>query len=102
MSGILNTNHLDQSIETTFEQRVAAADPKYSVNPNVKYDVSNPHPGYGKDPNILNEFGHTKYPKWVKTKDGTSEVAKDAKHEAELTGEEVSNEPVKVAKGWTE
>ena len=30
-----------------------------------KYDVSNPHPGYGKDPNILNEYGHTKYPMWV-------------------------------------
>ena len=32
-----------------------------------KYDVSNPHPGYGKDPNILNEFGHTKYPMYVGT-----------------------------------
>lgn len=32
-----------------------------------KYDVSNPHPGFGKDPNILNEFGHTKYPMWVGT-----------------------------------
>lgn len=30
-----------------------------------KWDVSNPHPGYGKDPNILNEFGHTKYPMYV-------------------------------------
>lgn len=30
-----------------------------------KYNVSNPHPGYGKDPNILNEFGHTKYPMYV-------------------------------------
>jgi hypothetical protein len=32
-----------------------------------KYDVTNPHPGYGKDPNILNEFGHTKYPMYVGT-----------------------------------
>ena len=30
-----------------------------------QYSVSNPHPGYGKDPNILNEFGHTVYPKMV-------------------------------------
>lgn len=30
-----------------------------------KWNVSNPHPGYGKDPNILNEFGHTKYPMYV-------------------------------------
>ena len=30
-----------------------------------KWDVSNPHPGFGKDPNILNEYGHTKYPMYV-------------------------------------
>lgn len=30
-----------------------------------KYDVSHPHPGYGKDPNILNEYGHSVYPKMV-------------------------------------
>jgi hypothetical protein len=29
------------------------------------YSVSNPHPGFGKDPNILNELGHTKYPRWI-------------------------------------
>lgn len=29
------------------------------------WSVENPHPGYGKDPNILNEFGHTKYPMFV-------------------------------------
>lgn len=31
----------------------------------MAYDVSNPHPAHGKDPNIRNEFGHTEYPKWV-------------------------------------
>lgn len=30
-----------------------------------KWDVSNPHPGYGKDPNILNEYGHSVYPKMI-------------------------------------
>lgn len=30
-----------------------------------KYSLTNPHPGYGKDPNILNEYGHTAYPKWI-------------------------------------
>lgn len=30
-----------------------------------KHDVSNPHPGYGKDPNILNEYGHSVYPKMI-------------------------------------
>lgn len=29
------------------------------------HDVSNPHPGFGKDPNVLNEYGHTIYPKMV-------------------------------------
>lgn len=35
-----------------------------NTNPNP-YNVSNPHPGLGVDPNIINEFGHTKYPKYV-------------------------------------
>lgn len=30
-----------------------------------QYNVSNPHPNYGKDPNVINEYGHTKYPKMV-------------------------------------
>lgn len=30
-----------------------------------QYTVASPHPGFGKDPNILNEMGHTKYPMWV-------------------------------------
>lgn len=30
-----------------------------------QYTVANPHPGFGKDPNILNEMGHTKFPMWV-------------------------------------
>lgn len=31
----------------------------------VDFTLDNPHPGFGKDPNILNEKGHTAYPKWV-------------------------------------
>ena len=31
----------------------------------VEYGASNPHPLFGKDPNILNEKGHTKYPMHV-------------------------------------
>jgi hypothetical protein len=34
------------------------------INP-VNYSLENPHPGYGKDPNILNELGHSTYPKMV-------------------------------------
>ena len=33
-----------------------------------KWDVSNPHPSFGKDPNILNEYGHTKFPMWTFSK----------------------------------
>lgn len=29
------------------------------------YGPQNPHPGFGTDPNILNEYGHTKYPMFV-------------------------------------
>lgn len=29
------------------------------------YGPSNTHPLFGKDPNILNEYGHTKYPMWI-------------------------------------
>jgi hypothetical protein len=29
------------------------------------YSASNPHPGHGIDPNIMNELGHTVYPKYV-------------------------------------
>lgn len=29
------------------------------------YTVENPHPLHGKDPNIVNEFGHTMYPKFL-------------------------------------
>ncbi len=31
----------------------------------AKYSASNPHPLHGKDPNIMNELGHTHYPKWI-------------------------------------
>lgn len=29
------------------------------------YSASNAHPGHGIDPNIMNELGHTHYPKFV-------------------------------------
>jgi len=31
----------------------------------TRYSVRNPHPGFGNDPNIINEYGHTQYPKWI-------------------------------------
>jgi hypothetical protein len=58
-----------------------------------QYDVANPHPGFGKDPNILNEFGHTKYPMWVGDK-----IANNPKEEAALRGEEAPVDEVLVLK----
>lgn len=61
------------------------------------WGVSNPHPGFGKDPNILNEFGHTKYPMFVGNvivNNEEEELAERAKN-----GENApSTEPPKV--GW--
>lgn len=48
-------------LEVDFVDRTGDSRPKY-VN---QYGVANPHPGFGKDPNIINELGHTVYPKMV-------------------------------------
>lgn len=31
----------------------------------TQYTVRSPHPAFGIDPNIRNEYGHTNYPKWI-------------------------------------
>ena len=80
-------------LEVDFVDRTGDSRPKY-VNP---YGVANPHPGFGKDPNILNEYGHSKYPKMVYP-DGPGTVGKVAQSEAEeavLMGKAV--EPKKEA-----
>jgi len=41
------------------------AEEQQKPNERVEYNISNPHPMHGKDPNILNEFGHTEYPKFL-------------------------------------
>ena len=61
----------DKHVPPSPQQAIAALHPQFVKNFEV-YGVANPHPGYGKDPNILNVFGHTKYPMWV-TKAGTDE-----------------------------
>lgn len=54
----------------------------------ARYSVSNPHPGFGKDPNILNEMGHTKYPMWVDSKiTNTRVLVANAEEEAQHTQE---------------
>lgn len=53
-----------KDLDVNFVDRIGDSRPKSFS----EYDVANPHPGYGKDPNILNCFGHTKYPMWVHSK----------------------------------
>lgn len=63
---------------------VATQDVKY-VKDFQKYDVANPHPGYGTDPNIINCFGHTKYPKWVTKPDGEKVIVNSEDEEIAIT-----------------
>lgn len=71
-------------LEIDFVNRIGDSKPK-SFN---QYSVANPHPGYGKDPNILNELGHTKYPMWVGNK-----IVNNEEEEKAAKGETV--EPTK-------
>jgi len=68
-----------------------------------KHSVSNPHPGFGKDPNIGNEFGHTHYPKWVKDVQGKDIIVNNPKEEAELAAPKeaaiAAEKPAKKS-GW--
>lgn len=61
----------------------------------AKHDVSNPHPGFGKDPNILNEYGHTMYPKYV----GDVIVQNEAEEKALLNKEAPAAAPA-APEGW--
>jgi len=65
----------------------------------VEYSASNPHPMFGKDPNILNELGHTKYPMWI---DHPSEkvgafparvLVRDEDHHEEVLGKNKGKAP---------
>lgn len=69
-----------------------------------QYSVSNPHPGFGKDPNIINELGHTKYPMWITSKlTGAKVLVNNSQEEAQHTQEpEKPQEPAKPASNpWT-
>jgi hypothetical protein len=61
-----------------------------SINLNP-YSVENPHPGFGKDPNILNELGHTKYPMWV-----NGQLANNEEEENALRNPEAPKAPKAV------
>jgi hypothetical protein len=62
-----------------------------------KWTVANPHPGYGKDPNIGNELGHTVYPKMV----GDTIVYNKAQEDA-LPKPEVENAPEAEHTDWVQ
>jgi len=97
MSRIIDTSTFDQSIEQP--DIVAAADAKFVKYPVGKYDLSNPHPGFGIDPNIINEYGHTLYPKWVKVGDEMV-IVQSAREEAELTGVQPPENPAVKDSPW--
>lgn len=78
-----------KDLELTFAQKVGTGETHY---PAGSYNVSNPHPGFGKDPNIINEFGHTHYPKWVKNKEGVAVVVNSSDEEAEIVGKPVKED----------
>lgn len=63
------------------------------------YTVENPHPGFGKDPNIVNELGHTQYPKMVypNGSQGAGVVANSPEEEATIMGKQSQPEQKKAA-----
>jgi hypothetical protein len=63
-----------------------------------QWNVSNPHPGFGKDPNILNEFGHTKYPMYVGSVIVNNEEEEKAER-AKLAGDAPAT-PEAPTKAW--
>ena len=76
---ILNTDHLDKNID---KLEIFSEVHKKAFK---KYSLANPHPGFGKDPNILNEYGHTEYPKRIFSKIENQKVTvnnptEEAKH----------------------
>lgn len=74
---------------------IAAQQPQFVKNFD-QYSLSNPHPGYGKDPNIINEFGHTRYPKWVTKPDGEKVIVNSEEEEVALTKNDNNKEAVSL------
>lgn len=69
-----------KDLDIPFVDRIGDSKPKVIQ----QYTLENPHPLFGKDPNIVNEYGHTLYPKMVYP-DGPMTVGKivhDAAEEA--------------------
>jgi len=60
-----------------------------------QYDNENPHPEFGKNPNIRNVQGHTEYPKLVFPKD--YKLAGKTPTKVELEARVVVNNPAEEA-----
>lgn len=92
----------------------------------TRYSVKTPHPSFGIDPNIRNEYGHTNYPKYIEhpwkkqTHVTTTYVGKDQSvtnriqtdipervlvndeaEEKRVLSEKNPNQPPSIAEGWT-
>jgi hypothetical protein len=65
----------------------------------IEYTLDNPHPGFGKDPNIINYLGHTKYPCYATKPDGEKVIVNNTEEEAAVLGHETKAE---AAQGWKE
>ncbi len=79
-----------KDLEVDFVNRIGDSRPKTFQ----QWGVSNPHPGFGKDPNILNEYGHTKYPMFV-----GNVIVNNEEEEKAAKGEVAPVEP-ETPKGW--
>lgn len=79
-----------------FGDNVAAQDARFVQNFG-QFSVANPHPGFGKDPNIINELGHTAYPKWVRATNSERVIVNSPSEEAEVTGSTGTELPKKPA-----
>jgi len=77
----------DKHVPPTFQQATASAMPQFVKNFQA-YDVGNPHPGYGTDPNILNCYGHTKYPMWVTKPNQEQVIVNNEEEENAALGKE--------------
>lgn len=78
-------------LDIPFVNRIGDSNPKSFA----KWSVDNPHPGFGKDPNILNEYGHTKYPMWVGNK-----IVNNEEEEKAAKGEASATPDTKPNAGW--
>jgi hypothetical protein len=70
-----------------------------------QYTLEKPHPSYGKDDNIINQYGHTIYPKMVypNGKDAAPVIVKSPEEEAEAMGGKVEKQPAAKdnSAGWS-